>query len=240
MNKINLDAQVRKITGRKTKKLRLEGLLPANVFGKKITSLALQLKLNDFKKAFTEAGETSLLNLKIADEKGKVEERPVLISNVQKNPVSDEVIHVDFHQVDLKEKVTAPIPVEITGEAPAEKQGIGTVVHYLNEIEVEALPTDLPEKFVVDVSNLTEVDQAIYVKDLEYEKEKVEIKIDLETILVKVEPPQKEEVVTPPPTEGVAVEGEVPAEGVPTEGEAPTEGGETPAQEAKPEEQNKG
>jgi len=239
MNKINLDAQVRKITGRKTKKLRLEGILPANVFGKKITSLALQLKLNDFKKAFDEAGETSLLNLKIADEKGKVEERPVLISNVQKNPVSDEFIHVDFHQVDLKEKVTAPIPVELTGEAPAEKQGIGTVVHYLNEIEVEALPTDLPEKFVVDVSNLTEVDQAIYVKDLEYEKEKVEIKIDLETILVKVEPPQKEEVVTPPPTEGVVVEGEVPAEGVPTEGEAPTEGRETPVQEVKPEEQNK-
>src|SRR4030042_6894198 len=213
MNKINLDAQVRKITGRKTKKLRLEGLLPANVFGKKVASLALQLKLTDFKKAFNEAGETALLNLKIAGEKGKIEERPVLISNVQKNPVSDEVIHVDFHQVDLKEKVTAPIPVEITGEAPAEKQGVGTVVHYLNEIEVEALPTDLPERFVVDISNLAEVDQAIYVKDLEYDKKKVEIKIDLETILVKVEPPQKEEVIAPTP-----VEGEVPAEGgVPAE-----------------------
>jgi large subunit ribosomal protein L25 len=237
MNKINLDAQVRIITGRKTKNLRKEGLLPANVFGKKISSQALQLKLNDFKKAFEEAGETSLLTLKITGAKGKIEERPVLISNVQKNPVSDEVIHVDFHQVDLKEKVTASIPVELTGEAPAEKQGIGTVVHYLNEIEVEALPTDLPEKFVVDTSNLAEVDQAIYVKDLDYDKKKVEVKIDLETILVKVEPPQKEEVVEVP-AEEVAPEGEAAAEGeAPAEGEAAAEGEQAKAEENKPEEE---
>jgi large subunit ribosomal protein L25 len=111
------------------------------------------------------------------------------------------------------------------------------VVHYLNEIEVEALPTDLPEKFVVDTSNLAEVDQAIYVKDLDYDKKKVEVKIDLETILVKVEPPQKEEVVEVP-AEEVAPEGEAAAEGeAPAEGEAAAEGEQAKAEENKPEEE---
>lgn len=216
-----LNASARKLTGRKVKTLRNQGFLPANVFGKKIKSISIQVSADEFKKVYKEAGETGLLNIKIEGEK---EDRPVLIANIQREPVSDEHLHVDFHQVDLKEKVQAMVPVEIFGESPAEKQSIGTVVQYLDEIEVEALPTDLPEKFVVDVSKLTEVDQAIYIKDLEIDKKKVEVKTDMESILVKVEPPQKEEVVAPPPP----AEGEVPAE----EGTAPTEEGKEPTGEA--------
>lgn len=225
-----LKAEIRKVVGRKTRHLRKEGILPANVFGKKIKSLAISVKLKDFNTIFKSAGETTLIKVEIED-KGKKEDRSVLIANVQKDPVSELPIHVDFHQVDLKEKVTASVPVELTGESPAEKLSVGTVVLYINEIEVEALPTDLPEKFIVDVSNLSEVDQAIFVKDLKIDKTKVEIKADIEAILAKVEPPQKEEVVTPPPTEE-AVEGAVPAEG-----EAPAEGGEKPVEEGKPSEE---
>lgn len=228
MDKIVLNAQARKILGRKVSALRKEGLLPANIYGKKIKSQAVTVKTLDFLDVYKKAGETALVSLVVKN--GKSDEKAVLISNVQKDHVTDEVLHADFHQVDLKEKVSAEIPVEITGEAPAEKQGIGTVVQYLNEIEVEALPTDLPEKFGVDISNLVEVDQAIFVKDLPIEKAKVKLISDPEAILVKVEPPQKEEVVVPPPAEEVPEEGAAPVEGeAPAEGE--TASAETPKEE---------
>jgi len=211
MNKTTLTAQVRKVTGRKVKTLRKEGLIPANIYGKKIKSQAVQVKALDFKKAYEEAGETGLISLG---------DRAVLVSSVQFNPLTDAVVHVDFRQVDLKEKVTAAVPVELMGKSPAEKGGIGTVVQYIDEIEVEALPTDLPEKFEIDASGLSEVDQAVFVSDLKYDQAKVEVKNDPGEIIVKVEPPQKEEVVAPPVTEGVPVEGEVPKEG---EAQAPSE-----------------
>lgn len=212
MDKITLVADKRTVSGRKVKSLRYEGIIPANVFGKKIKSMALQVSLKDFEDVFNKAGETGIVDLSIKNGK-KPENTSVLISNVQKNPVSDTTIHVDFRQVDLKEKIEAAVPIEYSGESPAEKTGIGTVVHYVNEVTVEALPADLPEKFEVDVSSLTEVDQAVLVKDLKYDKAKVTIKDDLEKIITKVEPPQKEEVVVPPAEEA-------PAEGA--QGEAPT------------------
>lgn len=214
MNKLTLKADKRKIIGRKVKILRKEGILPCNVFGKKVKSLALQVKLADFVDIFKNAGETGIVYLN---------ERPVLISNIQKSPVSGLPIHVDFHQVDLKEKVEAEVAVEIIGESPVEKQGLGTVVLHVDEVKVEALPTDLPEKFEIDATKLTEVEMTVLAKDLQFAKDKVELKIDPETVIVKVEPPQKVEEVAPPAPTEVPVEGEVPAEGAPSEGEKPTE-----------------
>ncbi|MCX6703938.1 MAG: 50S ribosomal protein L25 [Candidatus Woesebacteria bacterium] len=231
MTKFALTAEVRKISGRKVKNLRKEGVLPGNISGKKVKSEAVQVVLKDFEKVYKEVGQTGLLTLEI----GK-EEKPVLIHNLQVNPVSEAPLHVDFLQVDLKEKVEADVPVELIGEAPAEKQAIGTVVQYLNEIKVEALPMDLPEKFIVDTSELVEVDQSILVKDLKADRSKVDIKTDASEIVVKVEPPQKEEVVAPPaPAEGeVPAEGAVPVEGeVPAEGVVPAEGAPAPKEEPK-------
>lgn len=227
MNKQVLNAEERKITGRKVKTLRAAGLIPANIFGKKIDSKAVQVKRHEFEEVYKEAGETGLIELTLSSEK-----RPVLVHDIQLNPKTDEVLHVDFLQVDLKEKVEAEVPVELTGESPAEKQSIGTVVQYVNEVKVEALPTDLPEKFEVDTTELTEVDQAVYIKDIKIDRTKVEIKNDPEEIVVKVEPPQKIVEEAPP----VPAEGEVPAEGAAAEGTPEGEsaqGGETPKEEAK-------
>lgn len=204
MQKKELKAEVRKLEGRKVKNLRKEGILPGNVFGKNIKSESVQVVLKDFEKIFKEAGETGLVTLSVEGV-----EKPVLIHNLQLDPVLGTPIHVDFFQVNLKEKVTAEVPVELVGQSPTEKQALGTVVQQMQEIEVEALPGDLPEKFEVGVEGLTEVDQAIYVKDLKYDRTKVEVKADAEAIVAKVEPPQKEEVVAAPVT---------PAEGVPAEG----------------------
>lgn len=203
MNSKKLTSEIRKAEGRKVRLLRKEGVLPANIFGKKIKSLSIQVKTKEFESVFKETGETGLIELSV----GK-EVRPVLVHSVQYHPVSDQLLHVDFLQVDLKEKVEAEVAVEIVGESPAEKQGIGTVVQYINEVKVEALPADLPEKFEIDASELIEVDQAVYVRDLKVDKSKVEIKSDLEEIVAKVEPPQKiEEEPAPAPAEGEAAAG---------------------------------
>ena len=211
--KITLKSEARDIFGRKVSRLRKSGKLPANIFGKNIDSSAILVDYKEFSEVFEKAGETQIIDLS-----GK----PVLVSNAQVDPISGMYLHIDFRQVDLKEKIEAAVPVEVEGESPAEKQNLGTVVQQLHEIEVEALPADLPEKIIVDATLLTEVDQVIYVKDLKVNKD-VEIKTDLESIVVKVEPPQKEEVVevATAPAEG---EGVASTEGQKTaEGEAPKE-----------------
>jgi large subunit ribosomal protein L25 len=226
MDKKILKAEERKISGRKVKTIRVQGLLPGNVYGKNIKSQAVQVDKKEFEQIYKDAGETGLITLQV----GK-DELPVLVNNVQKHPVSDEIIHIDFRQVDLKAKVTAEVPVEVVGESPAEKQGIGTVVQYLKEVQIEALPADLLEKFEVDTSELSEVDQAIHVKDLKVDASKVAVLTNGDEIIVKVEPPQKEEVVEVPV---VPAEGEVPAEGAPAvEGQPAPEGSETPNEEPK-------
>lgn len=218
-----LIAEERKTFGRKVGKLRRAGILPANVYGKKIKSQAVQVKFAEFEKVFSEAGETGLVELKVD---GEV--LPVLIHNIQLDPVSDLPLHADFLKVDLKEKVGATVPIELVGESPAEKEG-GVVVQQMHEVEVEALPTDLPEKIEVDISALSGIDQAVKVGELKVDKTKVEIKEDPERIVVSVAPPAREEEVAPPsPAEEVA-----PAEG---EAPAPLEGEEA-AKEEKPKEE---
>jgi large subunit ribosomal protein L25 len=188
MDKITLKAEERKTLGRKVKRLREKNILPANIYGKGVDSIAIKIDRIDFEKVFKEAGETGLVEIAIGSKK-----RPTLVHGVQYDPVTDEILHVDFRQVDLKEKVIATVPIDAIGESPAEKRGVGTAVFYLDEVEVEALPSDLPEKFEVDVSGLEEVDQSLQIKDLPVDKSKIEIKADAEEIVVKVEPPREEE-----------------------------------------------
>lgn len=209
--KITLKSEKREIVGRKVKNLRKLGKIPANIFGKKVSSEAITIDSKEFAEAYKKSGETQLIEMG---------GRSVLVSKIQYHPVSREILHIDLRQVDLKEKIEAMVPVELTGESPAEKQNLGTVVQQIDEIQVEALPTDLPEKIEVDQSILAEVDQAIYVKDLKVDS-KVDVLTDGESIVAKVEPPQAEEVVEAAP---VVAEGEAVAEGEkPAEGEAPKE-----------------
>jgi len=210
--KLKLTTQKRKITGRKVKKLRREGILPANIYGKNVKSLAVQLQLKSFLPVYQQVGKTGLVELKV---EGEEKPRPVLIHNVQLYPVTDQPIHADFYQVSLKEKVTASVPVELVGESLAVKEKIGILIQPLGEIEVEALPTDLPEKIDVDISGLKNVDEAVVVGDIKFPGE-IKVLTETNQILVKIEPPAKEEEVAPPPAEEVpteeAVREEKPAE----------------------------
>ena len=228
--KAKLTVEKRKITGRKVKALRRQGILPANIYGKKNKSLAVQLEVKSFLPVFNKVGETGLVELKVVDEK---ETRPVLIHNVQFHPINEAPIHADFYQVDLKEKVVAKVPMELIGESPAVKDKIGILIQPLSEVEVEALPADLPEKIEVDISGLKVVDDAVVVGSVKV-PQGVKILTDEKEILAKIEPLAKEEeVVAPPPAEEVpteAVEGEeVPPQEVPVEGEKKSQ--ETKAEE---------
>lgn len=187
MEKITLKAAARQVTGKKVKKLRTQGLLPVNLFGKNLKSQSLELPLKDFLIVYRKSGETGLVELAVGP---KIHH--VLIGNVHIDPVTRLPLHAAFHVVSLTEKIKARVAIELVGESPAVKDGLGLLLQTLNEIEVEALPTDLPEKIEVDVTGLAAVGQQIMVSDLKLSS-KIEIHTPPEEIIVKVAPAVSEE-----------------------------------------------
>jgi large subunit ribosomal protein L25 len=224
MNYPQLKLDTRTVVGRKVKALRKKGILPLSLYGKDEKSLSLQGDLKEILAVFQKAGETGLVELNIAKE---VKPRTVLLKNPQFDPVTDLLVHLDLHQVKMTEKVTVTVPVELVGIAPAAEKGEGVLMHILNEIEIEALPADLPERFTADVSKLEKVNDLITVKDLGIDEKKITVKTGLEQVVAKVDA-VKEEVVEPAPTAAPA-EGEA----KPAKGAAPVAEGAKPTEEAK-------
>ena len=185
MNKTShkLTAEVRSILGRKVRQLRRQGLIPSTVYGFGIEPMSIQLIEKEIDKVFEEAGQSTLIDLQLD---GK--SMPILFKNPQYHPVTSDLIHVDCYKVNLKEKITAVVPIEFVGESMAVKLG-NVLVEALNEVEVEALPTDLPEKIIVDIGKLETLESQITVADLEVDKSKVTIKTDAAQVVVKVEEP---------------------------------------------------
>ncbi len=192
--KITLQLDKRQLQGRKVKQLRRQGIVPANIFGHKIDSLSVQLKNKDLEKIYKQAGETTIIYATIDSEN---KQRPLLISSTQVHPVTGFFLHVDFHQVDLTEKVTATIPIVLVGESPAVADSGAVLVQMINEVEVEALPADLPHEISLDISTLKEFGDSLAVKDLKVDTSKVEIKAEPEEQIVQSQEPQKEEEVIP-------------------------------------------
>src|SRR3989344_4668561 len=122
MDKTILKASERKLLGRKVKALRAKGMLPGVVFGKGIESLSVAVDFKEFTTAYSKAGETGIVELTLGSSK-----RPVLIHNVQVDTLTGKAVHTDFLQVNLKEEVNATVAVELVGESPAEKSGLGTI-----------------------------------------------------------------------------------------------------------------
>src|SRR3989344_7671467 len=153
MKRENLKFDKRTITGKKVKKLRREGILPANIYGKEFKSTSVQVPVKDFLKVFSEVHETGLVDLAYDSQT-----LPVLIHNVQIDPRTQTPLHADFFKVNLKEKITARVPIVAIGEAKAVTDKVGLLEQPVSELEIEALPTDLPEKIEVNVEQLTKVD----------------------------------------------------------------------------------
>lgn len=156
MKRENLKAEKRTLSGKKVKHLRKEGILPANIYGKNIESQAVQLPLKEFTAIYKIVHETGLVDIEVD---GRT--HPVLIHNVQVHPVTYEPIHADFFQVNMKEKVKTSIPLITVGEPKAVTDKLGVLLQTLSEVEIEALPSDLPENIEINVESLAAVDDSI-------------------------------------------------------------------------------
>lgn len=158
---MELAVQKREQFGKKVKALRESGLIPAELYGHSVENLHLAVPKKDFAKVLKSAGESTMIQLVIGGAK-----RPVMIHEVMVDPVTDEVTAVDFYQVRLDEKIKVKVPIVFTGEAPAVKEKQGVLVKALTELEVEALPADLPREITVDLMGLKDIGQNIQIKDL--------------------------------------------------------------------------
>jgi large subunit ribosomal protein L25 len=193
---MDLTAKSRAVIGKKVRALRREGFLPAELYGHGQKNLHLTVAAKEFNKIFKEAGENTIVTL-VVDEKDK---RSVLVNDAQKNYLTGEIDHIDFHQVRMDEKLKASIPFEFEGVSPAAKEKGGVIAKVMSEIEIEALPSDLPHRITVDLSLLDELNKTIYVRDLHLPKG-VTVLIDAETAIVSVTPPKVEEVVEAAPAD---------------------------------------
>jgi large subunit ribosomal protein L25 len=206
---MELKVQSRTILGKKVKTLREEDLIPAELYGHGVKNLHFTLSAKEFQKVFKEAGESTIINLITEDNKTL----PVMIHDLEIDPLSKKILNVDFYQIKMSEKIRVPVSIEFSGEAPAVKTLGGILVKTLQEIEVEALPSDLPNRIEVDLSGLDEIGKSISVKDLKI-SEKVKIFVNPDTIIATVVEAKAEEVVAEAaPAEEVAPETQAPAEG---------------------------
>lgn len=187
---MKLTATKRKILGKKVKTLRQQELLPAVVFGKELKeSIPITLDKKEFERVYHEAGESTLIDVEITDDgRGQASQlHKVLVSEVDRDPVSDEILHANLHAVSLKEKITAKISIKIIGESSIVKSGEGLLLTILDEIEIECLPQDLPSAIEVDISGLTKIDQNITIKDIKIGPEKINLKHDPDEVVLKIE-----------------------------------------------------
>ncbi len=208
MKPLELEAGQRQVLGKKVGFLRRQGITPANVFGHGIPSVALQIKTALLHQTLARAGTTRLITLKVDN----TDPRMVLVQGIQRDLVRGQLVHVDFYQVKMTEKLKAEVPLVLVGDAPAVKEKHGMLLQYLDSLHIECLPADLPHRLEIDLSGLKELDQAILAKDVPLPKG-VALLTESEQVVARVERPPVEEVVEAKPAAEVAeVKAEAPKE----------------------------
>ncbi|PIQ72176.1 50S ribosomal protein L25 [Candidatus Roizmanbacteria bacterium CG_4_10_14_0_2_um_filter_36_35] len=224
-DKLTLELKNRELTGKKAKKLRKEGLILANIYGPEFKSQSVSVDSKVFAKTYRTARETAVVYLKL-----NKDEIPVLIKNIQKHPVTDMILHVDFRKIDLKKKIQTGVPIKVVGASEAVSQKAGVLLIQSETILVEALPQNIPSHIEVNISIIKDIGQEIKVADLK-KSDRYEIKTSPEKVVVSVVE-HKEESITPDTTAAAAPEviTEAPVE---DEEGAPAKTGETAATQEK-------
>jgi large subunit ribosomal protein L25 len=217
---MQLNASTRQLIGKRARRLYREGKLPAIVYGHSAAPTALTLDRLEFQKVFLKSGRTHLVDLLVD---GKTEK--VLVREIQTHPRRLGPIHVDFYQVNLEEKIRVEVPVHLTGESAAVKRGDADILQPIHELEVECLPSDIPEHFEVDLTPLEEIDSELRVSELRVPTG-VTILADPEELVVKIVHKRELKVEEELPTAEAAV---------PAEGEAAAEGAEGAEEQAETE-----
>lgn len=220
--KVQLNAESRSQANGKAKSIRTSDFIPAVIYGFGAGNKSVKVKKHDFEKAFAVAGEFNLVDLSIDKAPGV----KVIVKDVQRDNLTNNVIHIDFYQVDMTKKISAEIPLNFIGEAKAVKELGGTLVKNMDEVEIKCLPADLVSHIDVDISGLDKFDQFIRLHDLILPQGAELAGETNEAVVGVVE--TKIEVEEVKPAETAPVEGEAAAEGQPAAVES-----ETKAEEAK-------
>jgi len=190
MKKTTLAVQKRDLFGKKLKKIRREGLIPANIFGPDFKSTSISVNLKDFLKVYRTEKETGVIHLEL-DKK----EIPTLIKYLQLHPVTDKILHVDFRKIDLTKKILTEVPVKPVGVSEAVSQKGGILLVQTNTLSIEALPNDIPSEIEVDISAIKDIGGEIKTANLA-KSAKYEIKTPSDKVIVSVVA-HKEESITP-------------------------------------------
>lgn len=227
--KYEITASKRTVFGKKLKQFRKDGFLPANIYGEGFKSQSVSLKAAEFYKLYKKAGETHIVYVPIESDK---EALPVLIHNVQKHPVTNDILHIDLRKVDLAKKLETAVPVKLIGQSDAVLQKTGVLQTISDSVLVEALPEHIPSEIEIDISVLKQVNDEIKIKDLKANKDYA-FKDDPEKTVVRITEHKEEEVT--PQTE--AVETEVTEQKAEGEEVAAAEGEEKKEEEKKTEPQ---
>lgn len=222
MEKVILKAEIREESGKRiAKALRKKDAVPAVVYKGGKDAMKLQISVRDFEQVLhTKAGENVIVTLKISGGDKAAKDKTVLIKEIQREPIKDKILHVDFNEISLTEALKVKVPLVAHGEPEGKKDG-GTLEHVMWELEVECLPTAIPEKIEVEVSPL-KIGEAIYVKNI-VAPEGVKVLSDPELIAMIVKPPKveapKEEAAAEAPAEPELIRKKKEAEAEEGEGE---------------------
>ena len=228
MEKLNLNVTNRTITGKKVKTLRIQGLIPMNMFGYGTDSQALQCDLSQLNKILPIAGTNIPISINIDGETKDASETICFVRDLQWDPVSDKLLHVDLYRVDASRTVTIEVPITLTGTSDAIINMGGTLIQPVSSVTVQGLPLNIPTEFVLDIASLDGFDKSILISDLETD-DSIELMNPEDQMLARVLPPRIEEEPTVETEEGEeGIEGEEGTEELggeqePTEGEQQTE-----------------
>lgn len=184
MDTITLSARPRSQTGRHVHALRREGAVPAVLYGHKVAAISLAIDAKDLERTWLRAGRTHLVDIAVEGQR----KHKALIKDLQFHPRSGRPLHVDFFAVNLREKITADVPVIVVGESAAVQQKVGQVQQVVSSLRVESLPADIPAQIAVDISSLDEVDQSITLGQIELPKGVALVHADPDEVLVKIAP----------------------------------------------------
>jgi large subunit ribosomal protein L25 len=199
MEKVVLKAAKRSVTGKQVRALRRAGELPGIIYGYNMEPVNISLNAHDATLFLNRTTASSLVTIELD---GK--EYPTLVRERQRNPVKSVYVHIDFQAVSMTEKINAEVAIQLTGISPAVKDFNAVLVTGIAELEVEALPQDLPERIVVDISNMLKIGDGIYVRDI-IVSDKVKVLANGSDMIVLATAP-KAEVVEEPVVDAVAVE----------------------------------
>ncbi len=190
MESITLSARTREEFGKKLVAHRNNGDLPAIVYGQDKENEPVFLNAHEFGKIYQRAGQNTILELKIDQDKSV----NILIQDISKDPVTEEITHADLYRVNMSQAIRTSVPLQFVGDAPAVYQQEGTLLTNIAEVEVETLPGKLPSSIEVDISGLDDFEKSIHIRDLKV-PDGVELLVDEEELVCKVEPPRSEDEI---------------------------------------------